>query len=206
MRVLASKIEVLVESGDLEPTIIVAPYDGFGWSMWSDSSSGHERIEAQIMEELVPAIRARYNVATARESVSLQGFSMGGFGAVKIGLKFPAVFGRVVSWDGALHSWQTLRENRPHIVENMFESEADFDTQSPWVAAARHAARRGDDTPLHFFTGTMEAPRTMTGAFLAHLDALDLAYRYEQTPCDHDVFCLFTVDRVREIYGPDRRE
>ncbi len=56
---------------------------------------------------------------------------MGGFGATKIGFKFPEYFSKIISWDGAIHSRSTLKSTRPSIVEQMFVSETNFNSHSP---------------------------------------------------------------------------
>jgi len=199
---LANQIEGLVSAGEAEPTIIVAPYDGFGFSMWSDSSSGHEMVETQIVAELMPKIEQGYAVSGSREATSIQGFSMGGFGALKIGLKYPDRFARVTSWDGAVHSWETLSSSRASIVENMFASEADFDRHSPWKMAETLAANPDGVRPkITLFSGRMEAPATYTAAFQEHLTSLGIEFRFSTADCPHDIFCFMTPERIADVYS-----
>ena len=46
---LANRIETLAQAGERSPAVIVAPYDGFGFSMWSDSSSDHVSVEHETI-------------------------------------------------------------------------------------------------------------------------------------------------------------
>ena len=195
---LASSLEYLAATGDVSPAVIIAPYDGFGFSMWSDSSSGHETVETDIVEKILPHIADTLNVANTRDQTWIQGFSMGGFGALKIGLKYPDIFGRVTSWDGAVHDWQSLNQTRPGIVENMFANEGDFDRHSPWTAAADLNLANSPDIQL--FSGTMAAPAQYTAKFRKHLDNLGLRYQFEETACPHDIFCFMTEERVNSVY------
>ncbi len=53
------------------------------------------RWEDFVVEEVVRAVEARYRTIPAAASRGLFGFSMGGFGALRIGLRRPDVFGAV---------------------------------------------------------------------------------------------------------------
>ena len=192
---LAGQLEALGKEA-----IIVAVYDGYGTSMWSDDASGARPVESWIVGTLLPSVDAEFRTLGGRKNTSLQGFSMGGFGAMKIGLRNPGTFGRVTSWDGALHSWETLTESRNFIAEDVFQGDqALFESTSPWEAAEQVSP---DDQPaLTFFTGTMQAPSRLSARFMDHLTAKDLTFRFTETDCSHDLFCFMTKERVAQVYG-----
>lgn len=195
---LAHRTERLAAAEGNPAPVIIAPYDGIGFSMWSDSSAGHVQAEADIVTKILPSVVSSMNVAGTREQTFIQGFSMGGFGALKIGLKYPDLFGRVTSWDGAVHDWETLNANRPQIVENMFAREADFEAHSPWRAA--ETLKLNAVPRIQLFTGTMAAPATYSTNFATHLEALGVSFEHTQTNCPHDVFCFMTDARVAQVY------
>ncbi|WP_310621717.1 alpha/beta hydrolase-fold protein [Flexibacterium corallicola] len=205
VRVLANQMEALVKEGRADPAVIVAPYDGFGFSMWSDSSSGHEMIESQILNTIMPHIQATYTVSKDRSNTFIQGFSMGGFGATKIGFKYPEKFSKITSWDGAIHNWESLNNMRDHIVENMFASEADFNSHSPWLASQNYA----DNASAHpvkvsLFSGKMAAPSKFTANFDKYLNTLGIAHTLTVTSCQHDPFCFMSQERVAQVYGNEQ--
>ena len=198
---LAVSMEALTAAGDQPAPVIIAPYDGFGFSMWSDSSSGHVTVESDIVTKIIPAVAGQLSLTASRENTWIQGFSMGGFGALKIGLKHPELFSRVTSWDGAVHDWQSLNSTRPQIVENMFSSESDFDRHSPWVSAT---ALSQDVRPeIRLFSGTMDAPSRYTAKFRAHLETLSIPHQFTETDCSHDIFCFMSDERVASVYARD---
>ena len=55
-----------------------------------------------IGEELVEATRGMFNLSCRREDTVIAGLSMGGFGAIINGLRYPEVFGSVIAMSSAL--------------------------------------------------------------------------------------------------------
>lgn len=83
------------------PFIVVTPEGGNGW--YSDSATvPNDKYESYIIRELIPEIDKRYRTVASRESRLIAGLSMGGYGAVKFGLKYPSMFSTVGSFSGAL--------------------------------------------------------------------------------------------------------
>lgn len=92
-----TKIEEYAASHDL---IIVTPEGGDGW--YTDSSSVPiDKFESYIIKELIPEIDRKFRTAANRENRSIAGLSMGGYGAIKFGLKYPEMFSIVGSFSGA---------------------------------------------------------------------------------------------------------
>lgn len=89
----------LTEWATQQRLIIVAPEGNNGW--WTDSATvSTDKYETYIVQELIPEIQRRYRTIAARRARSIVGFSMGGYGAVKFGLKHPEQFGLAASFAG----------------------------------------------------------------------------------------------------------
>lgn len=81
--------------------IIVTPEGGDGW--YTDSvSAPNDKYESYIIEELIPEIDKKFRTLADRNHRAIAGLSMGGYGAVKFGLKYPEKFVLVGSFSGAL--------------------------------------------------------------------------------------------------------
>lgn len=81
--------------------IIVMPEGDNGW--YSDSSTVlKDKYESYIVKELIPKIDSEYRTKASRESRAVAGLSMGGYGAIKFGLKYPEIFSLSGSFSGAL--------------------------------------------------------------------------------------------------------
>lgn len=97
---LAPALEQLFASG-VRPFVVVAPN---GQSSprhdteWTDSADGQVRLENWVVNLLVPAVEGAHHRDRAHRAVV--GFSMGGFGAMNLGLKHPDLFGQIVSIAG----------------------------------------------------------------------------------------------------------
>jgi putative tributyrin esterase len=81
--------------------IIVMPEGDNGW--YSDSATvANDRYESYIVQELLPEIDTNYRTLADRQHRAIAGLSMGGYGSLKFGLKFPEKFVVVGSFSGAL--------------------------------------------------------------------------------------------------------
>lgn len=81
--------------------IIVTPEGGDGW--YTDSATvAADKYETYIMEELLPEVDNRFRTQKSYKWRAIAGLSMGGYGALKFGLKYPDKFGFVASTSGAL--------------------------------------------------------------------------------------------------------
>lgn len=81
--------------------IIVTPEGANGW--YSDSiSAPNDKYESYIVKELIPEIDKTYRTVATRDGRMIAGLSMGGYGSIKFGLKYPEMFSMVGSFSGAL--------------------------------------------------------------------------------------------------------
>lgn len=70
-------------------------------SLYCDMRCG-QRYESYIAVELAEILKSLFKIETSREKYYIAGLSMGGYGAMKIALKYPERFGRCASFSGAL--------------------------------------------------------------------------------------------------------
>jgi len=93
-----SKLPIYAQNFD---GIIVTPEGQNGW--YSDSPVvRNANFESYIIKELIPEIDAKYRTLARRESRVIAGLSMGGYGALKFGVKYPEIFVLAGSFSGAL--------------------------------------------------------------------------------------------------------
>jgi putative tributyrin esterase len=80
--------------------IVVMPEGKDGW--YTDSATRpDERYETYLLKELIPDVQKRFRTLDSRFGRSIAGLSMGGYGAIKFGLKSPATFIFAASISGA---------------------------------------------------------------------------------------------------------
>lgn len=102
-----------------KPLIVVTPSADTSWYVNSFSNPA-SRYEDFMMQELVPYIDKKYKTDTSRQAIG--GFSMGGFGALQLGLKYPERFKFISDISGAINppfSDVPLTSNSPlHLIKN----------------------------------------------------------------------------------------
>jgi len=81
--------------------IIVTPEGNDGW--YTDSATvPANKYETYVIDELIPDVQRRYRTVETRAGRGIAGLSMGGYGALKFGVKHPELFAFTGSISGAL--------------------------------------------------------------------------------------------------------
>ncbi|TDI38604.1 MAG: hypothetical protein E2P02_20230 [Acidobacteria bacterium] len=71
---------------------------------------------------------------------------MGGYGAALIGFRHPELFGGVSILTGALHSPQSLHDQRRSIFDAVYRGDMDYaEAHSPWSVLRENATRRASN-------------------------------------------------------------
>lgn len=96
-------VDNLIETGEIEPMIIVMPnaMSSYGFSFYSNSILNGD-FEDYIVYDLVNFMDKRYNTIASNEGRAVIGHSQGGYAAFKFGMLHPDVFGTVASHSGLL--------------------------------------------------------------------------------------------------------
>ena len=92
---VAAHFDAAIEAGKTPPCFVVF-VNGLVEGMYVDWKDGSAPMETIIVKELVPHIDATYRTVATREGRLLDGYSMGGYGAARLGFKYPDLF-RAVS-------------------------------------------------------------------------------------------------------------
>ncbi|HEX8200634.1 MAG TPA: alpha/beta hydrolase family protein [Isosphaeraceae bacterium] len=84
--------------------IVVMPDAGNSWYVnWSESEGDQKNAwEDCIVKDLVGHVDATYRTVARREGRAINGLSMGGYGALMLGLRHPELFASIGSHSGAL--------------------------------------------------------------------------------------------------------
>ncbi len=146
-----------IHEGRLAEMIFVFPYAGsVTGGSWYMSSPTIGDYETYITKDLVDRIDSTYRTLPDRESRGLMGCSMGGTGALHLGLRYPDVFGAAVSMSSITldleHDprWQEaakLYDHDPQGLEDLMTYE--YSTLLIMAMAAA-AAPNPDKPPVYF--------------------------------------------------------
>jgi S-formylglutathione hydrolase FrmB len=97
---VAAELSARMQDGRLPEFFVVAPSAPASW--FSDSHDGRYRYEEFLTEDLIAWVERRYPVIPASRARGMTGISMGGYGAMKIALKHPDLYGSVSALSGGL--------------------------------------------------------------------------------------------------------
>ena len=95
-----NEIEDLRAENKIGEFLVVAPNGGR--SFYINSRDGRVRYEDFFINEFIPFIESHYRIDAVRKRRGITGVSMGGYGALRFGLKYPELFGSVSAHSAAL--------------------------------------------------------------------------------------------------------
>lgn len=180
---LAKFFDDAIQACKVQPFLVVF-VNGLPQGMYVDWKDGSTPIESMIMKDLLPHIDATYRTIASREGRMLDGFSMGGYGAARLGLKYPETF-RAVSMLGAgpldPDFERTPRANprsRDGLLERVYGDLAYFREVSPWEIAARKAKIIGKDSLVRIAVGERDGTFALNAEFHKHLTMLGVAHQW----------------------------
>lgn len=77
--------------------------------------------EDYIIKELIPYVEKRYRVISTKHGRVIAGLSMGGYGAIKLALKYPHLFYYSGSFSGAFRWPSMIEKNRGLLTQSLKE-------------------------------------------------------------------------------------
>lgn len=168
------------------PLVVVMPDGGRGWYTNAVNPPGY-RHEDDLVKDVVGLVDRTFPVKADRSGRAIGGLSMGGYGAVKIGLKHHEMFGSVTSHSGAVgfarRPAEKTKELSPefHII---FGDHAKGGSEDPYSLA--ETIDHGLLPALRLDCGKDDFLLNDNREFHKHLDTLHIAHEYEEFPGGHD--------------------
>jgi enterochelin esterase-like enzyme len=193
---IANVFDSAIRRGQIPPLLVVFP-NGLQTSMWVDSKDGRAPVETIVAREVIPDVDAAFRTIATREGRIVEGFSMGGYGAARLGFKFPDLFATVsVLAGGPLQREfrETPRagpQERGLILNTVYGGDhAYFTAQSPWMLAEKHAAALRDSR-IRVVVGDQDTMLANTRAFDQRLTQLGIRHEFHVVPgAEHQPMAL----------------
>jgi enterochelin esterase-like enzyme len=195
---LSAFFDSAMREGKIPPMLVVFP-NGLVASMWCDSKDGSVPMETVVVKELVPHIDATFRTVASREGRIIEGFSMGGYGAARLGLKYPEFFGAVSVLAGGpldleFHGPRAAAnpDGRDRIVKDTFGGDMGYyKAQSPITVAELNAANVRGKVLIRQAVGSRDFSAALNRAFSAHLKKLNIEHTFTEVPgVSHDTMAL----------------
>ncbi|MEP6789654.1 MAG: alpha/beta hydrolase family protein, partial [Acidobacteriota bacterium] len=182
--------------------ILVMPEGNDGW--YTDSVSvPNDKYESYIVKELIPEIDGKFRTMANREHRVIAGLSMGGYGSLKFGLKYPDMFSLVGSFSGAIDAplrGQTHTNYRPSIMAVFGADDSPLRKENDvFTIVSKISAERLKRLPfLYFACGTEDLVNfQLNRDFAGLLIEKKIPHEYRELPGAHT--WEFWDDQVREF-------
>ena len=94
IRPMATLFAQAMRAGQMPSAFVIFP-NGLRDNLWCDSLDGSAPVETVLMQEIIPLVDARFRTIADRSGRVIEGFSMGGFGAGRLGFRYPDLFSGV---------------------------------------------------------------------------------------------------------------
>ena len=144
-----------IRAGLVPEAIVVLPQAlPVGW--YVNSKDGKRPIEDVIIKDLIPHVDATYRTIDRRESRGIEGMSMGGYGALHLGMKYPALFGAISSVAPAILP-DLKDEPRERTFDTFGDDEAYYDANGPWTLARANATALRQGCAIRLLAGDEDA-------------------------------------------------
>ena len=152
--------------------------------------------ETYTGSELVDYVRKTFGLSDKSEDTFIGGLSMGGFGAIHTGLKFPENFGKIFGLSSALiiHKIKDMQPDTSDEVADYDYYERAFGTLSELEASEKnpetlilHRQEKGETIqPIFIACGSEDFLRKENHIFRDFLTAHHVDFVYKETPGVHD--------------------
>jgi S-formylglutathione hydrolase FrmB len=168
------------------PPMIVVFVNGLPKRLWTNSKDGRAPIETVFIDELIPEVDRTYRTIPRREGRILEGFSMGGYGAARIGFRHLEMFCGISilaagpldpAFEGPRATGNPLRDK---ILEDVCEGDMGyFKAMHPWTLAESCAVMlRKPGTLIRQAVGSKDFSFDLNRRFHEHLDALRIPHEF----------------------------
>ena len=170
----------LIDSGEIAPVALAMPSDGL-WGLGSGyvphADADYER---GIVEEVAAAAASADDRVTDASPMTIAGLSMGGFGALRLGAKYPDRF-RGISAHSAVTTLGRLAESTGDRLEALPCFGQPDGTALHWLEV-----NAGRLPPLRFDCGNDDPLLPGNRALHAALEARGIEHQYEEFAGGHD--------------------
>jgi len=187
---LARHVDAAIAAGRMPPLLVVF-VNGLPGRLWADAKDGSAPVETVFIEELIPEVDRGYRTIATREGRILEGFSMGGYGAARLGFRHPDRFAGISILAGGPFDLDLdgprARRNprlRAAILREVCAGDlAYFRAISPLTLAAPAAERLRDlHTVNRHAVGTRDDTLDLNRQFHETMTAVDVPHAYVEIP------------------------
>jgi putative tributyrin esterase len=169
------------------PLLIVMPDADDSWYTNSATVPG-DKFEDYITKDLIAEIDEKYRTIHDGHGRAIAGLSMGGYGAVKLGLEYPQLFAFAGSLSGAFNAPQNLANLRPEFRTKLLEvfgNEGSRTRAENDIFLLLNTAHQFPYPYFYLACGTADFFLETNRQFAQQLSSRNVAYEYHETAGGH---------------------
>jgi enterochelin esterase-like enzyme len=194
---VSARFDAAIREGKIPPMLVVFP-NGLATSMWCDAKDGSVPMETIVIKELIPHIDTTFRTIAKREGRIVEGFSMGGYGAARLGFKYPQLFGAVsvlaggpLDLDFAGPRATGNPAERERILNSTFGDLDYYRAVHPIAVAQQQAENLRGNVRVRIAVGALDNTEPLNRAYSEHLKKLNIAHTFTVVPgVGHDTLAL----------------
>lgn len=162
------------------PLLVVMP-DGENSWYTNSATIAKNRFEDYLIKDVIPEIDRRYNTVADRSCRAIAGMSIGGYAAIRMGLKYPELFSFAGSLGGALAPDTHWHSGRAEV----FGSPERVRRDGNCLFSTLHSSQRSFMPMFYLGCGEKDWWLDANRAFAQELASLSLAHEFYETPGGH---------------------
>ena len=198
---LSTYLQKAMDEGKLKPMAVVFPH-GFNQSLWVNSKDGKYLVEDVLMNELLPDLKNHFNYRPDRIKPMIAGFSMGGYGAARLGLKYSNLFSGIIAIAGGPldENFRTLESNsesRDLLMQHVFGGSMQYYRRVNPRGEALEFSKNTygkEKLNLHVICGDKDFTAEHNQRFVEYLNELGIKHKYTVLPgVEHNMKQVFGV-------------
>jgi len=190
---VAAHFDTAIEAGKTPPCFVVF-VNGLVEGMYVDWKDGSAPMETMIVKELVPHIDATYRTVATREGRLLDGYSMGGYGAARLGFKYSDLFRAVSIMGGGplqaelIQAPRAGRQRAAEVLKQVYGGDQEyFKNVSPRRLAEQNAEAIIKGSLVRQVCGDQDETFGPNRDFHEHLERLKIPHTWTVLPSvDHN--------------------
>jgi len=170
---MVKRIDEEIRTEKLPPFLVIL-VQGLPHVRYINSKDGTRPVEDVIIKDLLPHVDATCRTMSSRSRRAIEGMSMGGYGALRLGFKYLELFGAV----SALAPSIKEMKDKPSLVTEPFgNDQAFYDAVGPWAMAKEHASAIRGRTAVRLLVGDQDPLLAFTGRYSQWLTSLNIEHQ-----------------------------
>ena len=181
---VAAQFNAAIEAGKT-PACLVVFVNGLPNGMYVDWKDGSAPLETIITKELIPHIDAEYRTIASRDGRLLDGYSMGGYGAARLGFKYTDMFRAISIMGGGplqaelLKAPRASRQRAIEVLRDVYGGDQEyFMSVSPRRIAEQNAQTIAKDSIVRMVCGDQDETFANNREFHEHLERLGIPHSW----------------------------